>query len=118
MNSVRIIKFCGCLPLALSLVGARARIRRELPLSVIAAELDESHGSLDAFAGADFRGYAPDQRVAGIGRDGCVAIRLPARRHERALGVIRILRSSRDGTARSGCQMIQEKAYRPALPWA
>jgi hypothetical protein len=52
----RIIEFCGCLPLALSLVGARARIRRELPLSAIAAELDESHGSLDAFAGADFRG--------------------------------------------------------------
>lgn len=48
-----IVRLCGHLPLALAVVAARAATRPAFPLSSVAAELRESHGNLDAFAGAD-----------------------------------------------------------------
>jgi DNA-binding SARP family transcriptional activator/tetratricopeptide (TPR) repeat protein len=45
-----IIDLCGRLPLALSIVGARATVNQAFSLASVAAELRESHGSLDAFA--------------------------------------------------------------------
>ncbi|WP_309145604.1 AfsR/SARP family transcriptional regulator [Streptomyces malaysiensis] len=48
-----IIRLCGRLPLALAVVAARAATRPSFPLSSVAAELRESQGNLDAFAGAD-----------------------------------------------------------------
>ncbi|MET4927672.1 BTAD domain-containing putative transcriptional regulator, partial [Streptomyces sp. PSRA5] len=50
-----IITLCGRLPLALAVVAARAAINPGFPLSAIAGELRDSHGSLDAFAGGDLR---------------------------------------------------------------
>jgi tetratricopeptide (TPR) repeat protein len=49
----RIIDHCSGLPLALAVVAARAAINPHFPLSAIADELGESHGSLDAFALSD-----------------------------------------------------------------
>ncbi|WP_234312069.1 BTAD domain-containing putative transcriptional regulator [Streptomyces griseus] len=46
-----IVERCGRLPLALAIVAARATARPGFPLAAIAAELRESRGSLDAFAG-------------------------------------------------------------------
>ncbi|WP_079161712.1 BTAD domain-containing putative transcriptional regulator [Streptomyces fodineus] len=48
-----IVAFTGGLPLALAVVAARAVAQEHLPLSAIAAELREAHGTLDAFGGAD-----------------------------------------------------------------
>ncbi|MFD7685503.1 BTAD domain-containing putative transcriptional regulator [Streptomyces sp. NPDC059781] len=48
-----IIARCGRLPLALAIVAAHAGVRPGFPLSAIAEEVRESHGSLDAFAGGD-----------------------------------------------------------------
>ncbi|QKV97406.1 tetratricopeptide repeat protein [Streptomyces sp. NA02950] len=48
-----IIRLCGRLPLALAVVAARAATRPAFPLSSVAAELRESQGNLDAFAGGD-----------------------------------------------------------------
>jgi DNA-binding SARP family transcriptional activator len=44
---------CARLPLALAIVSARAASHANFPLSAIAAELFETRGSLDAFAGTD-----------------------------------------------------------------
>ncbi|HEX6346467.1 AfsR/SARP family transcriptional regulator [Umezawaea sp.] len=44
-----VVRFCAGLPLALSLVAARAAARPEFPLAAIADELKDSEGSLDAF---------------------------------------------------------------------
>jgi tetratricopeptide (TPR) repeat protein/transcriptional regulator with XRE-family HTH domain len=44
-----IINQCARLPLALAIAAARAASGRHFPLSVLAAELCESHGRLDAF---------------------------------------------------------------------
>lgn len=52
---------CGRLPLALAIVAARATGHPGMPLAAIAAELRESRGSLDAFAGP---AGAPDARLA------------------------------------------------------
>ena len=52
----RIIGGCGGLPLALSVVGARAATKPGFSLAAVAAELDETRDSLDAFAGGDGRG--------------------------------------------------------------
>ncbi|MEU3184204.1 BTAD domain-containing putative transcriptional regulator [Streptomyces sp. NPDC006923] len=49
----QIIELCGRLPLALAVVSARAAVHPSFSLSSIAAELRESHGSLDAFAGGE-----------------------------------------------------------------
>jgi tetratricopeptide (TPR) repeat protein len=46
-----IIGHCAGLPLALAIVSARAENGPEVPLAAFAAELRESRGSLDAFAG-------------------------------------------------------------------
>ncbi|MFG2570946.1 tetratricopeptide repeat protein [Streptomyces sp. NPDC048567] len=46
-----IIRLCERLPLALAIVSARAALNLGYPLAAIAAELRESHGSLDAFTG-------------------------------------------------------------------
>lgn len=46
-----IIRLCERLPLALAIVSARAALNPRYPLAAIAAELRESHGSLDAFTG-------------------------------------------------------------------
>ncbi|MGY0068746.1 AfsR/SARP family transcriptional regulator [Streptomyces sp. QTS137] len=48
-----IIARCGRLPLALAIVAAHACAHPAFPLSAIADEVSESHGSLDAFAGGD-----------------------------------------------------------------
>jgi tetratricopeptide (TPR) repeat protein len=45
-----IITRCGRLPLALAVVAARAAAHPGFPLAAIAAELRQSHGSLDAFS--------------------------------------------------------------------
>ncbi|GII56741.1 SARP family transcriptional regulator [Planotetraspora thailandica] len=49
--AAEIVALCGRLPLALAIVGARAAMNPGFSLSAIAAELRESHGSLDAFTG-------------------------------------------------------------------
>ncbi len=48
-----IVSRCGRLPLALAIVAAHARAHPDFPLSAIADEVSDSHGSLDAFAGGD-----------------------------------------------------------------
>ncbi|MFE5140417.1 BTAD domain-containing putative transcriptional regulator [Streptomyces fagopyri] len=48
-----IVARTGRLPLALAVVAARAVAQEHLPLSALAAELCEAHGTLDAFDGAD-----------------------------------------------------------------
>ena len=48
----RIIEACGRLPLALSIIAARAAMRPDLPLAGVAADL-AAHPGLDAFAGGD-----------------------------------------------------------------
>ncbi|MGW3661733.1 AfsR/SARP family transcriptional regulator [Streptomyces sp. NPDC005141] len=48
-----IITRCARLPLALAIVAAHAAAHPGFPLSAIAEELRDSHGSLDAFAGGD-----------------------------------------------------------------
>ncbi|MDK1344470.1 BTAD domain-containing putative transcriptional regulator [Streptomyces sp. 378] len=48
-----IIRLCGRLPLALSVVAARAELDPSLPLLAIADELRHTHGGLDAFTGFD-----------------------------------------------------------------
>ncbi|MFJ8113753.1 AfsR/SARP family transcriptional regulator [Streptomyces sp. NPDC096132] len=58
--AAEIIARCGCLPLALAIVAARAQQHRGFPLAAIAAELRDSHGSLDAFSG----GGTTDARAA------------------------------------------------------
>ncbi|MFL4910000.1 BTAD domain-containing putative transcriptional regulator [Streptomyces sp. MMS24-I2-30] len=47
-----IVAGTGGLPLALAVVAARAVAQEHLPLSAIAAELHDAHGTLDAFGGA------------------------------------------------------------------
>ena len=49
----KIIDHCAGLPLALAIVAARAAIHPNFSLASIAAELRDSHGSLDAFTVAD-----------------------------------------------------------------
>ncbi|MCQ9178197.1 tetratricopeptide repeat protein [Streptomyces sp. IBSBF 2953] len=46
-------ELCAGLPLALACVAARAAVHPRFPLSAVAAELREAHGSLDAFARGD-----------------------------------------------------------------
>ncbi|MFJ9740664.1 AfsR/SARP family transcriptional regulator [Streptomyces sp. NPDC101166] len=46
-------ELCSGLPLALACVAARAAAHPRFPLSAVAAELREAHGSLDAFARSD-----------------------------------------------------------------
>lgn len=48
-----ITRLCAGLPLALACVAARAAAHPHFPLSAVAAELREAHGSLDAFARTD-----------------------------------------------------------------
>ncbi|WP_230196570.1 AfsR/SARP family transcriptional regulator [Streptomyces coriariae] len=48
-----IISLCGRLPLALSVITARALMNPRLPLGAMAEQLLEAKGSLDAFEGAD-----------------------------------------------------------------
>ncbi|TPQ21363.1 AfsR/SARP family transcriptional regulator [Streptomyces sporangiiformans] len=48
-----IITHCARLPLALAIVAARAATNPGFPLSAVAEELRDSHGSLDAFIGDD-----------------------------------------------------------------
>ncbi|NUT18779.1 MAG: tetratricopeptide repeat protein [Hamadaea sp.] len=48
-----IIASCGRLPLALSIVAARAAVRPKFPLAALAAELAEPPHRLDALAGTD-----------------------------------------------------------------
>ncbi|MGY1497563.1 AfsR/SARP family transcriptional regulator [Streptomyces sp. QTS52] len=48
-----IISLCGRLPLALSVIAARVLMNPHLPLSAMAAQLQEADGSLDAFQSMD-----------------------------------------------------------------
>jgi DNA-binding SARP family transcriptional activator/tetratricopeptide (TPR) repeat protein len=50
-SATQIARLCGCLPLALAIVSARAAMNPAFTLDSIAAELREKHGSLEAFAG-------------------------------------------------------------------
>ncbi|UUU30156.1 AAA family ATPase [Streptomyces sp. CA-210063] len=59
-----IISLCGRLPLALTIVAARATGRPDAPLSAIATELRHSRSTLAAFAGT---GRAADARTAFAG---------------------------------------------------
>ncbi len=54
-----IVSLSGRLPLALALVAARAAARPRFPLSVVAAELRQARGNLDAFSDAGL----PDVRA-------------------------------------------------------
>ncbi len=45
-----IVARCASLPLALAVAAARAALHPEMPLAVLAAELRDAHGALDAFA--------------------------------------------------------------------
>jgi DNA-binding SARP family transcriptional activator/Tfp pilus assembly protein PilF len=47
-----IVELCARLPLALAIVAARAAANRRFPLNVVATELREARGRLDAFADA------------------------------------------------------------------
>ncbi|GIF26522.1 DNA-binding SARP family transcriptional activator/tetratricopeptide (TPR) repeat protein [Actinoplanes tereljensis] len=48
-----IVARCAGLPLALSIVAARAALHPSFPLDALAEELRAAHGSLEAFAGAE-----------------------------------------------------------------
>jgi DNA-binding SARP family transcriptional activator len=48
-----VVRLCGGLPLALTIVAARAVLSADAPLSVIAAQLRADHGTLDAFSDGD-----------------------------------------------------------------
>jgi hypothetical protein len=56
-----LIRQCGGLPLALSIIAARAAVRPALPLALLAAEMRERGNSLDAFHGGN---PAADLRTA------------------------------------------------------
>jgi transcriptional regulator with XRE-family HTH domain len=49
----QIAELCGCLPLALAVAAARAAARPRLPLAVLAAELRNATGRLDALDAGD-----------------------------------------------------------------
>ncbi|MEU9338161.1 BTAD domain-containing putative transcriptional regulator [Streptomyces sp. NPDC048290] len=51
--TAEIIARCARLPLALAIVAARAAAHPAFPLAAVAAELRDSHGSLDAFEAGD-----------------------------------------------------------------
>ncbi|MFJ8598280.1 AfsR/SARP family transcriptional regulator [Streptomyces shenzhenensis] len=51
--AAEIVAHCGRLPLALAIVAAHAAVNPHFPLSAIAEQVRESHGSLDMFAGGD-----------------------------------------------------------------
>lgn len=51
--AAEIVARCGRLPLALAIVAAHASVNPHFPLSAIAEQVRESHGSLDMFAGGD-----------------------------------------------------------------
>jgi DNA-binding SARP family transcriptional activator/Tfp pilus assembly protein PilF len=48
-----IARLCGGLPLALTIVAARAVLSADTPLAAITAQLHADHGTLDAFSDAD-----------------------------------------------------------------
>jgi DNA-binding SARP family transcriptional activator len=48
-----IVRLCGGLPLALTIVAARAVLNTDTPLAAITAQLHADHGTLDAFSDAD-----------------------------------------------------------------
>lgn len=58
--AAEIVSLSGRLPLALALVSARVAARPRFPLAVIASELRQAHGSLDAFSDTGL----PDVRAA------------------------------------------------------
>ncbi|MEV7284076.1 BTAD domain-containing putative transcriptional regulator [Streptomyces sp. NPDC093252] len=51
--AAEIVARCARLPLALAIVAARAAAHPGFPLAAVAAELRDSHGSLDAFGAGD-----------------------------------------------------------------
>jgi hypothetical protein len=74
-----IVARCAGLPLALAIVAARAAAHPQFPLEVLASELREARGRLDAFTGAD---SVTDVRAAfswsyhRLGEDGARIFRL------------------------------------------
>jgi DNA-binding SARP family transcriptional activator/tetratricopeptide (TPR) repeat protein len=48
-----IVRRCGGLPLALTIVAARAVLNADAPLAAITAQLEADHGTLDAFSDGD-----------------------------------------------------------------
>src|SRR5579875_1210148 len=49
----QLTRLCARLPLALSVIAARAAVRRDLPLAALVAELQDARGVLDALSGSD-----------------------------------------------------------------
>ncbi|WP_326615499.1 tetratricopeptide repeat protein (plasmid) [Streptomyces scopuliridis] len=77
-----IVTLCARLPLALSVVAARAAINPGFPLSAIADELHDSQGSLDAFVSGDL-----STDVRAIFSWSYDALSVPASRLFRLLGL-------------------------------
>ncbi|MEV0778356.1 BTAD domain-containing putative transcriptional regulator [Streptomyces sp. NPDC050428] len=77
-----IVALCARLPLALSVVAARAAINPGFPLSAIADELHDSQGSLDAFVSGDL-----STDVRAIFSWSYDALSVPAARLFRLLGL-------------------------------
>jgi DNA-binding SARP family transcriptional activator/tetratricopeptide (TPR) repeat protein len=77
-----IITRCAGLPLALAITTARAATNPGFPLSAVAEELRDSHGSLDAFAGSDL---ATNARA--VFSWSCHALSAPAARLFHLLGL-------------------------------
>ncbi|MGW0085379.1 AfsR/SARP family transcriptional regulator [Streptomyces sp. NPDC003393] len=77
-----IIARCGRLPLALAIVAARAAIQPHFPLSVIAEDLREGHGSLDAFSSGEL-----NTDVRAVFSWSYEALSVPAARLFRLLGL-------------------------------
>jgi tetratricopeptide (TPR) repeat protein len=75
---VQLTKLCARLPLALTIISARAAVRRSLPLTSLVRELRDAHGvldalsldpaSLDAPSGAGTPAAAPGRLVTEPGR--------------------------------------------------
>ncbi|WP_210582087.1 tetratricopeptide repeat protein [Streptomyces sp. GESEQ-4] len=77
-----IITRCARLPLALAITTARAATNPDSPLSAVAEELRDSHGSLDAFDGGDL---TTDARA--VFSWSCHALSAPAARLFHLLGL-------------------------------
>jgi DNA-binding SARP family transcriptional activator/tetratricopeptide (TPR) repeat protein len=77
-----IVTRCAALPLALAVVAARAATHPDFPLSAIAAELRDSHDSLDVFAGDDIT-----TDVRAVFSTSYKALSAPAARMFRLLGL-------------------------------
>lgn len=88
--AARIVRLCGCLPLAVRTAGARLAMRRHWPLGTLVGRLSDERRCLDELAVGDLevrssvgaphhRRAPPRRRTAGPGRD-------PSRSGDRTIG--------------------------------